>query len=140
MSKSQTRYLLISLFLLLFLSPVNGQKLVGLHKKEIMKIMHEKYPSFIIDGTAVNTKYSYLKFIDIYNQETLFCFLNTAEECYLSRLMSDYSNLKSRVSQLNKENYRVRKNEWKYKVGEQEVTVQLKKEEWYFTLESRMAK
>ena len=105
-----------------------------------MKLMQDKYPGFIMDGTAVNKKYNYLKFIDNYNEETLFCFLTDKDECYLSRLMSDYSNLKPRVSQLNMENSRVKKNEWKYKVGEQEITILLTKEEWYFMLESRMVK
>jgi hypothetical protein len=113
---------------------VNSQELVGLSKADLLLTMKKSFPNLLQDKTSINRTYKYLKFEDKINQETLFCFLSPDDVCTKTTLMSDYSNLDGKLKFLSK-NYKKRAADcWTYNRQGIDYLVQIKKEEWYFTL------
>jgi hypothetical protein len=134
------RLLQLIIGLLVFQEAIQTQPLVGMKKEEIITYMRQYEPDFALDLTVVNKKYNYLKYFDKTNEETILCFLSDINECNLIRRMSDYSNLELRIKKLNKAYKSVDKDKWVYTINNEEFMVNLKREKWYFTLETRRKK
>ncbi len=79
-----------------------AQNYIGMHKDEIIKVMHDSRPNFKLDKNAVNRSYNYLKFIDKSTEQTILFFLSEKNYCTYVRWMSDYSNLNDIISELNR--------------------------------------
>ena len=135
-----TKWIFILFTALLVEASVLGQKLVGHKKTDVITWMKEVKPDFVLDNTVVNSKFKYLKFIDKINQETLLCFLSDDNICTMTRLMSDYSNLDKTIKRLNIEYKKTGSGKWKYTDENVEYTIELKKDKWYFMLETHKAK
>jgi hypothetical protein len=107
---------------------------IGMSKPDIIKAMQKNSPGFDLDDGAVNKTYNYLKFVDKYNEETWLFFLSAENVCTHTKLMSDYSNLKLRTDELNSRFKKAGEHKW---VGVEKgiiYEVELKKEEWFFTI------
>ncbi len=113
---------------------------IGMTKQEIIKSMQKNNPGFDLDEGAVNTAYKYVKFVDKYNEETLLCFLDENNICTHTKLMSDYSNLKWRTDELNKSCKSAGENKWVFVDKGNIYLVELKKEEWFFTIITKKKK
>ncbi|MCX7986309.1 MAG: hypothetical protein N2662_05170 [Bacteroidales bacterium] len=111
--------------------PVNY---IGMNKQDIIKTMQKNNPSFDLDEGAVNTTFNYIKFVDKYNEETYLFFLDNNNVCTHTKLMSDYSNLKIRTDELNKYYKKAGENKWVFVDKDKIFFVELKKEEWFFTI------
>jgi len=111
--------------------PIN---FIGMSKQEIIKTMQKNNPSFDLDEGAVNATFNYIKFVDRYNEETYLFFLDNNNVCTHTKLMSDYSNLKLRTDELNKYYKKAGENKWVFVDKEKVFFVELKKEEWFFTI------
>lgn len=120
--------------LLLMISQPKAPNYIGMHKDEIKETMQKLNPGFEVDEGAKNDTYKYLKFVDKYNEETWLFFLTAADACFKSKLMSDYSNLKSRTEELDKAYVNAGENKWVYLEKGVTYFVELKKEEWFFTI------
>ena len=131
-------YIFIGLFILQQL--LLSQPLVGLKKADIIAYMRQNEPDFALDNAMVNTKYNYLKYYDKINEETILCFLTDADVCHLVRKMSDYSNLDLTLKKLDKEYNKLDNDKWSYSLNNEEFIVEMKREKWYFTLETRRKK
>jgi hypothetical protein len=123
--------------LLILYQSVYGQPLVGMKKADILTYMKHNEPNFALDDGIVNAKYVYLKYYDKTNEETILCFLAENEICNLLRRMSDYSNLDPTVKKLDKEYKKIDKDKWSYFINKDEFVIELKREKWYFTLETK---
>jgi hypothetical protein len=126
-----------SLFILLFIHFwVNSftQNFIGSSKDEIVKMMNEKNPGFSLDDGVVNNTYKYLKYVDKENEETWLFFLSDENICTHSKLMSDFSNLQTRKDELDKEYKPAGENKWIFINKGTTYIVELKKEEWFFTI------
>jgi hypothetical protein len=128
-------YLIIGL--LVFQEAIQSQPLVGMKKEDIIAYMKQNEPQFALDLTVVNKKYNYLKYYDKSDEETILCFLSDIDECNLIRRMSDYSNLELRIMKMNNAYKSIEKDKWSYTINNEEFIVNLKREKWYFTLETR---
>ncbi len=129
---------LIGLFI--FGQAVIAQPLVGLGKADILAYMKQYEPDFALDNAMVNKKFNYLKYYDKVNEETILCFLSETDVCNLVRRMSDYSNLELTLKKLNKEYKVVEKDKWSYNLHNEEFVIEMKRDKWYFTLETRRKK
>ncbi len=127
------RTLIISVFFIINLQaqPIN---FIGKNKQEIIKLMQKNNPSFDLDEGAVNKTFNYLKFVDKFNEETYLFFLDENGICTHSKLLSDYSNLKIRTEELNKFYKKAGENKWIFVENNKIFMVELKKEEWFFTI------
>lgn len=110
------------------------QNFIGSSKDEIVKMMNEKNPGFSLDDGVVNNTYKYLKYVDKENEETWLFFLSDENICTHSKLMSDFSNLQTRKDELNKEYKPAGENKWIFINKGITYIVELKKEEWFFTI------
>jgi hypothetical protein len=126
--------------LVFFQHTIQAQPLVGMKKANIISYMNQHQPGFALDNTIINKQYNYLKFYDRVNEETILCFLTEDDVCNVLRRMSDYSNLDMTIKRLDTENTRIGTDKWSYTFNGQEFVVELKKEKWYFTLETRRKK
>lgn len=122
----------IVLFMSIIAQQVDAQHLIGLSKEEIITKMQET--SFVIDNTSKNTTFNYLKYIDRFEEKTFLVFLSAEDKCTSTKLMSDYSSLKSTLSNFNKNYKKISANEWNYKINGINYKVTLKKEEWFYSV------
>jgi hypothetical protein len=113
---------------------------IGMNKTEITSLMNKLNPGFDLDASAKNETYKYLKFVDKYNEETWLFFLSEKDICTRSKLMSDFSNLKNRTNDLNKAYTKAGENKWSYTEKGNTYIVELKKEEWFFTIVTKLKK
>lgn len=123
--------------LLIFLGTVSfasAQLYVGLHKDSILIRVKKDLRYFLPDNSAKNEQYRYLKFVDQVNEETLYCFLSDNDICTSTRLISDYTNLRSRVQWLDKQYKRQNDSTWYFTHHGRKYQVLLKKEDWFFVL------
>jgi hypothetical protein len=130
-------------FLLLigcFFLPIKGQNFIGMKKVDVVKAMKKLNPGSDLDESAKNSTYKYLKFVDKYNEETWLIFLSDDDVCTFTKLMSDFSNEKNRRAELDKNYKRVSDNNWAFTDNGVNFTVELKKEEWYFTIVTKKKK
>ncbi|MFW5886913.1 MAG: hypothetical protein ACOCUL_04070 [Bacteroidota bacterium] len=128
------------LIFLTFLSALTmgiGQEIVGMNKAEVIQYMKENKSNFIVDGSAKNTTFKFLKFVDRFGEETLLAFLSEDNLCTSTRLISDYSNMNTRVKELNKKYAKIGENKWEYEMKGIKYIIELKKDEWYFTIQTK---
>jgi len=130
----------IILGILVLQTSLLAQPLVSLKKADIIAYMRQYEPGFALDNAMVNKKYNYLKFYDKINEETLLCFLNDNDICNLVRRMSDYSNLDLTIKKLDRDYKKTEVDKWSYTINNEEFAIELKREKWYFTLETRRKK
>lgn len=107
---------------------------IGMAKPEIIKDMQKNNPGFDLDEGVVNKTYNYLKFVDKYNEETWLIFLSPENVCTHTKLMSDFSNMEIRVNELNKLYKNAGENKWITIEKGIVYVIELKKEEWFFTI------
>jgi hypothetical protein len=136
----KTKILVLSIFIGFCTIQLQAQNLIGMSKSEVMQVIKKAYPSFDIDGDAKNTTYKYLKYIDKYNEETMLVFLSDDDVCTFTKLMSDYSNEKIRTDELDKKYKKTGDHFWTFVDKGENFTVELKKEEWYFTIITKKKK
>jgi hypothetical protein len=127
----------ILLITLIIQLQVKGQNYIGLHKNEIASLMKETQREFKLNTGVVNKKYNYLKYEDKINEQTLLYFLNKDDYCTYVRLISDYSNYNSLIDTLNKKYKRKNDNTWIYTDKGVKYIVNLEKEEWFFTINTK---
>ena len=120
--------------LLLMISQPKAPNYIGMSKDDIKETMQKLNSGFDFDEGAKNDTYKYLKYVDKYNEETWLFFLTVDDACFKSKLMSDYSNLKNRVDELDKTYKNAGEDKWVYLEKGVTYFVELKKEEWFFTI------
>ena len=126
--------------LLFFQGTIPAQPLVGMKKADIISYMKLNLPGFAQDNSIVNKQYNYLKYYDRTNEETILCFLSEDDKCYVLRRMSDYSNLENTIKKLDNEYKRTGTDTWSFIIDKDEFVVELKRDKWYFTIETKRKK
>ena len=134
------RLLYILIGILFLQQALPAQPLIGMKKADILVYMKQNEPDFALDNAVINKKYNYLKYYDNINEETILCFLSNIDVCNLVRRMSDYSNLELTVKKLDREYKKTETDKWSYSLNNDEYVVEMKREKWYFTLETRRKK
>jgi hypothetical protein len=130
----QSGYIGFWILLLTFSCNLKGQNFIGLHKDEIEGLLKQVNPQFKNDPDAVNHTYNYLKYVDKISEQTILFFMSDKGVCTYVRWMCDYSNLGDMISMLNKQYYKTGKNTWTYTARGHKYAVNLKEQEWYFTI------
>lgn len=133
-------YLAYILTLVISIQQSGLPNFIGMTKDEVISAMQKTNPGFDLDEGAVNTTYKYLKFVDKYNEETWLIFLSDNDKCTHSKLISDYSNLKIRTDELDKKYKKAGDLKWIFIEKGIVYTVEMKKEEWFFTIVTKKNK
>jgi hypothetical protein len=124
----------------LYAAQTQTPNFIGMSKQDIIKVMGKSNPGFDLDEGAVNKTYKYIKFVDKYNEETWLFFLTDDDKCSRTKLISDFSNQKIRVEELNKKYKKAGENKWEFTENGISYIVELNKEEWFFTIVTKEKK
>jgi hypothetical protein len=126
--------------LLFFQEALFAQPIIGMKKADILSYMKQNEAGFSLDNEMVNKQYNYLKYFSEISEETILCFLSENDVCNLVRRISDYSNLDLTLKKLDKDYKKIDTDKWSYTINQDEFIVEMKREKWYFTLETRKKK
>ena len=116
---------------------IDAQNYIGLHKDEIISMMDETQRDFRLNTGVINNTYNYLKYEDKVNEQTLLFFLDEDDCCTYVRLMSDYANLRDVLDSLDSNYSRHSEDKWTYRDQGETYMVSLKKEDWFFTVNTK---
>ena len=128
--------------LIISLSCVFAQEFIGKTKEEIKTIMQQSQQGFSFTKEVETGDYHYLKFENEDETKTMLFILSDKGVCDYTRLMCDYSLLKSVVDSLNK-NYQYQKDQtWIDYASDQEYNylVELNKRAWFFSVKTSRIK
>ena len=115
-----------------------GQNFIGMTKEEIKQTMKESKKEFYFSKEVNTGKYHFLKFENMDETKTMLFMLSDEEKCKYTKLMCDYSLLKSFEDSLNS-NYEYQKNmKWidSHEESEQDYLIELEKKDWFFTVKT----
>ena len=112
----------------------HAQNYIGLHKDEIIQLMHENKRNFRLNTSNINNTYNYLKYEDKISEQTMLFFLSKNDTCKYVRLMSDYSNLNDVLNDLDTKYKKAGKDKWTYVDKGKDYVVEMSEGDWYFTV------
>ncbi len=122
--------LLVFLFLNLTIS---GQNLVGYSGKEIIKYMKENRKELHSDK-VVNPSFTYLKYGDSSDSQTLLFFLDKDSVCSGIRMVYDVALKPEKVKELNTLYKKRSENVWTDKLNGKDYLIVLKDDSWSCTV------
>ncbi|MFP4018689.1 MAG: hypothetical protein ACLFNL_02560 [Bacteroidales bacterium] len=134
--------LLCVLTSMLFVSALYGQHFIGLGIDEIKTEMQKEKKNFLFSKEVNTGKYHFLKFETIDETQTMLFLLDDKGKCKFTKLMCDYSLLKTFEDSLNK-NYEYQKNmSWIDEGGDENYNyvIELEKKDWFFTIKTTRKK
>ena len=135
--KNNIFYFSLILFLATGSGIALGQNFIGMNSTEIAGLMKTSNPQFKLDKSAVNHTFKYLKYVDKITEQTALFFMTDNDVCTYVRWMSDYSNLNDMIGMLNKKYRKNGANSWSFVDKDENYTVTLVEDEWYFTVSYR---
>jgi len=112
----------------------SSQNYIGMTKEQLIQAVEKNNTSFNLDDGVKNNTYNYVKFSDKNNEETWLFFLNDKNICTHHKMMSDYSNLNSRVDEFNKKYTKAIKDVWVFVDKGVSYKVEIKRDEWFFSV------
>ena len=101
----------LSAGLLLTCCCAHSQNLIGYKQKDILRYMKENRSEMNINSVT-NSKFSYLKYSDNYENQTMLFFLNPDSVCKSIRLICDVSMKSEKVKELNSRYVKSGENRW----------------------------
>jgi len=120
------------------LTKVCGQNFIGMTKEEIKQTMKESKKEFYFSKEVNTGKYHFLKFENMDETKTKLFMLSDQEKCKYTKIMCDYSLLKSFEDSLNS-SYEYQKNmTWidRHEGSAQDYLIELEKKDWFFTVKT----
>ncbi len=124
----------LSLVLLVLFLPVRAQEYIGLTEKNVREAIAGNMPGLTPDNTVRNDSYRYLKYHSVDDNETWLVFFDSGGRCNGVRITSGNAGYEARVKEMNNRYTAAGLNSWTYKSGGQEISVKLKREEWFYTV------
>jgi len=118
---------------LIFNLTVSGQNLVGYSGKEIIKYMKENRKEMHSEK-VVNPSFTYLKYGDSSDSQTLLFFLNKDSVCTGVRIVYDVALKPEKVKEFNSLYKKQAENVWTDKLNGKDYLIVMKDESWSFTV------
>lgn len=119
----------LSAVLLLICICAQSQNLIGYRGNEILKYMKDNR-SEMNYNTIVNTKYSYLKYSDNAENQTLLFFLNPDSVCKSVRIICDVSMKSEKVKEFNSQYMKSGENRWIEKRDGKDYLIEIMEGKW----------
>ena len=133
LSKSLSRYCMkiitLSAALMLTCIYVQSQNLIGYKGKEILKYMKENNSDMNYNN-VVNSKFSYLKYSDNSESETILFFLNSDSVCRSVRIICDVNMKSQKVNEFNSHYIKNGENKWIEKRGGRDYLIEIMDGKW----------
>jgi hypothetical protein len=116
-----------------------SQNLIGLKEKEIQKYMKENRSDMNFNN-VVNSKFSYLKYSDNLENQTILFFLNPDSICRSVRIICDVSMKSQKIKELNSVYTRNSENKWTDKRKGKNFAVEMMDGKWSCVISIESAK
>jgi hypothetical protein len=135
-------FVLCSILLILLTKTSFSQHFIGMSKEDIKKEMRENKREFYFVKEVNTGKYHFLKYENLDETKTKLFLLSEDEKCKYTKLMCDYSLLKSFEDSLNRA-YEYQKNlkwiDYNEESGNNYL-LELEKKKWFFTIKTSKIK
>jgi hypothetical protein len=105
------------------------QNLIGFKEKDILKYMKENRREMNINSVT-NSRFSYLKYSDNFENQTLLFFLNPDSVCKSVRLICDVSMKSEKVKEFNSHYTKTGENRWTEKRNGKVYLIELVDGNW----------
>jgi len=119
----------LSAALMLICIYAQSQNLIGYKQKDILKYMKENRREMNYNN-VVNSQYSYLKFSDNSEDQTVLFFLNPDSVCKSVRMICDISMETEKVNELNSRYTKKGVKQWIEKRDGKEYLIELMEGKW----------
>jgi hypothetical protein len=131
--KSHSRYrmkiITLSVVLMLTCFYAQSQNLIGYKQKEILKYMKENRSDMNFNN-VVNSQFSYLKYSDNSEKQTLLFFLSPDSVCKSVRIICDIDMKSQKVQEFNSQFMKRGKNQWIDKRNGKEYLIEIMDGKW----------
>jgi len=135
----KTFFLTGFVFFVFLFSTTYGQNFIGMTEDEIKQTMNESKKEFYFAKEVNTGKYHFLKFENMDETKTMLFILSEKGKCKYTKLMCDYSLLKSFEDSLNS-NYEYQKNmkwiDYSENDSNPDYLIELEKRDWFFTIKT----
>ena len=125
---------LISGIALLAVLQTSGQSIIGLTKEEVRVVVKEKHRKLTPDKTIVKQQFNYLKYVNRSATITYIVYFSENDIATSTKMVCDYAEYDFVLDDLNEKYRKKSKKKWEYSDDWDTYTVELKEEEWYFTV------
>jgi adenosylmethionine-8-amino-7-oxononanoate aminotransferase len=106
-----------------------SQNLIGYNPKEIQKYMKENHREMNYNN-VVNSKFSYLKYSDNLDNQTMLFFLNPDSVCRSVRIICDVSMKSQKLKELNSQYVKNGENKWIDRRDGKEYLIEIMEGKW----------
>ena len=114
-----------------------NQHLIGIDKSMIPALVKKEMKGFNQDKSTINEKFNYLKFVNSAGTKTIIVFFDDRNISRSTRLICEFSELNTLLTQLNTTSKKTAENSWEYTVDNEKFEVTLEKKEWYFVISTK---
>lgn len=119
----------LSVAMLLICFCTNSQNLIGYKEDEIMKYMKE-YRHDMNYNNVVNSKFSYLKYSDSLDNQTILFFLSPESVCRSVRIICDVTMRSQMMKELDSHYLKTGENQWIDKRDGRKYLVEFMEGKW----------
>jgi len=123
------RVVILSSALILICSYLQSQNLIGYRGKDVLKYM-KMNRSEMNYNNVVNSKFSYLKYSDSSENQTILFFLSADSVCRSIRIVCDKNMMPLKVKELNSQYVKNGENKWIDKHGGKSYIIELLEGNW----------
>jgi hypothetical protein len=131
--KRRIRLIALISFLMISGSMVSGQNLIGYNYKEIRNYMKEKMNDMSMSKVR-NSVYSYLKYSDFAETQTILFFLTPDSLCSGVKVIFSSDMLSEKRKELDSQFKKIRNDNWIDSHGGEKYLVKLIEEKWTCTV------
>jgi len=126
-------------FFVFFVSGLNAQNYIGLHKSEIKKRMKTEFPKYGFDKEIDNGNKSFVKYVRgiVYPETLLFVLWDTGKCRYILHMYEDPSKLNKIRKQFNENYEKLQENKWLMKENDQYYEISIEEREYFFSVITR---
>lgn len=133
----QLKQIILLLCLFLTGSPGRAQHFIGKPKEEVRRLMSDRDQELFEDQTSRNPAINMIKYTDRLGNRTMIFVFGDDDLCRYSKLMCDYSLMDEMKERLDGNYTRANDSLWTYSHEGRDYNISLKKEKWYFVLDTR---
>ncbi len=132
--------ILISGLVMLAIIQGKSQSLIDLNKDEVNIVIKKEHRSLSPDKSIVKQQFNYLKFVNRSQTVTLIVYFSENDIATSSKMVCDYAEYDFILDDLNEKYEKLGENNWQYEKDDIAYNVEMKEEEWYFTIRERKRK
>ena len=119
-------------------STVIGQEFIGMHADSVKLLVRATHKDLSLNTSSTNKYYHYLKYEDRIGAQTFLIFLDEEDICTFYKEIYDYSRQKKVIKDLNNRFTNIGDTLWTHQADKGIVSKKLKKNEWFFSITTRV--